>query len=47
MSIPASLAEALAVLDLAPICHQHPPLATVDDVAFTAVATARLAAVKS
>ena len=31
MPIPARLAEALAVLDLAPICHQHPPLATVDD----------------
>ena len=31
MPIPVRLAEALAALDLAPVCHQHPPLATVDD----------------
>ncbi len=31
MPIPAPLAAALAALNLAPPCHEHPPLATVDD----------------
>jgi Ala-tRNA(Pro) deacylase len=31
MPIPTPLAETLATLGLAPTCHEHPPLATVDD----------------
>ncbi len=31
MPIPAPLAAALARLNLAPECHEHPPLATVED----------------
>ncbi len=31
MPIPAALAEALATLALTPTCHEHPPLATVED----------------
>jgi len=31
MPIPALLAAALAALNLAPPCHEHPPLATVED----------------
>lgn len=31
MPIPTPLAETLAALGLAPTCHEHPPLATVDD----------------
>ncbi len=31
MPIPPALAETLAALGLAPACHEHPPLATVDD----------------
>jgi Ala-tRNA(Pro) deacylase len=31
MPIPSPLAETLATLGLAPTCHEHPPLATVDD----------------
>jgi Ala-tRNA(Pro) deacylase len=31
MPIPARLADALAALNLAPPCHEHPPLATVED----------------
>jgi Ala-tRNA(Pro) deacylase len=31
MPIPAPLAASLAALNLAPPCHEHPPLATVED----------------
>ncbi len=31
MPIPTPLAATLAALNLAPTCHEHPPLATVDD----------------
>jgi Ala-tRNA(Pro) deacylase len=31
MPIPTALAEALAALALTPACHEHPPLATVED----------------
>jgi Ala-tRNA(Pro) deacylase len=31
MPIPAALAEALTALALSPTCHEHPPLATVED----------------
>ncbi len=31
MPIPPALAAALAALDLAPPCHEHPPLRTVED----------------
>lgn len=31
MPVPAALAAALATLKLSPTCHEHPPLATVED----------------
>lgn len=31
MPIPTPLADALATLGLAPVCHEHPPLRTVED----------------